>query len=34
MLAMIDDFRAFEWKYPELIYQKSQEYLQIIETNI
>jgi hypothetical protein len=28
-LALVDDFRTFEWEYPEIVYRKSQEFLQI-----
>jgi len=33
MLALVDDFRTANWieiiQYPELVYQKSMQYLQI-----
>ena len=35
MLGVVDDFRTADWleivKYPELVYQKSTQYLQILK---
>jgi hypothetical protein len=27
LLALVDDFRTFEWDYPKMVYQKTQELL-------
>ena len=37
LLALVDDFRTAKWSeiipYPELVYQKSQQYLQFYASN-
>lgn len=30
LLGIVDDFRTYDWKYPELIYSKSSRYLQLL----